>query len=62
MRFPLVPEPDDVVRRGVESFMPDLSGVRILVVEDTEDSLEATSRMLERLGADVLAAGDGVGR
>jgi signal transduction histidine kinase/ActR/RegA family two-component response regulator len=60
LRIPLVPEPEAVVRPPATSRLPDLSGVRILVVEDTDDSLEATVLMLERFGADVLAARDGV--
>jgi signal transduction histidine kinase/CheY-like chemotaxis protein len=60
MRFPLVPEPEEIARPAAGSRLPDLSGVRILVVEDMDDSLEATSLMLERLGADVLAARDGL--
>jgi len=60
MRFPLAPEPEDAARPAASSRLPDLGGVRILVVEDTDDSLEATRLMLERLGADVLAARDGV--
>ena len=37
-----------------------LDGLCILVVEDVEDSREATCLTLERLGADVLTARDGV--
>jgi CheY-like chemotaxis protein len=37
-----------------------LDGLCILVVEDVEDSLEAMRLTLERLGADVLTARDGV--
>ena len=59
LRFPLVPEPEESERPGSDHRSPDLSGIRILVVEDTDDSLEATSLMLARLGADVLAARDG---
>jgi CheY-like chemotaxis protein len=35
-------------------------GLCILVVEDLEDSREATCLMLEALGADVLTANDGI--
>jgi CheY-like chemotaxis protein len=37
-----------------------LDGLRILVVEDAEDSREAICLTLERLGADVLTASNGV--
>ena len=37
-----------------------LDGLRILVVEDTEDAREAVSVMLERFGATVLTASDGI--
>lgn len=37
-----------------------LDGLTILLIEDSEDSLEATRIMLEVLGADVLGARDGV--
>jgi signal transduction histidine kinase/ActR/RegA family two-component response regulator len=37
-----------------------LDGLRILVVEDTEDALEAMCVTLERFGADVVTAKDGV--
>ena len=39
---------------------PPLIGLTILLVEDTEDSLDATSIMLEVLGAHVLQARDGL--
>jgi signal transduction histidine kinase/ActR/RegA family two-component response regulator len=37
-----------------------LDGLRILVIEDTEDALEAMCVTLERFGADVVTAKDGV--
>jgi signal transduction histidine kinase/CheY-like chemotaxis protein len=58
MRFPLVSERELLVRPAMT--LPDLSGVRILVVEDMNDSLEATTLMLKRLGADVSGAVDGI--
>ena len=36
---------------------PDLSGVKVLVVDDEEDSLTTVSRILERRGAEVRATG-----
>ena len=39
---------------------PQLGGLRLLVVEDMDDARDATTVMLERLGADVLSARDGV--
>jgi CheY-like chemotaxis protein len=35
---------------------PDLRGVRVLLVDDEEDSIEIIKRILERSGADVLPA------
>ncbi|MEO5821422.1 MAG: ATP-binding protein [Vicinamibacteraceae bacterium] len=60
VRLPLVAEPAAVARPLSTPQQTEVSGMRILVVEDAEDSREATSRMLERLGAHVVVAGDGV--
>jgi signal transduction histidine kinase/FixJ family two-component response regulator len=43
-----------------ERAAPPFTGLTILLVEDTEDSLDATRVMLEVLGAHVLVARDGV--
>jgi signal transduction histidine kinase/CheY-like chemotaxis protein len=64
IRLPLVegtaapegPGPDSAVTSGLKR----LDGLCILVVEDVEDSREATRLMLEGLGAAVLTARDGV--
>lgn len=60
LRLPLVPEFEDAAQPVASRRLPDLSGVRILVVEDTDDSLEAISVTLQRLGAHILPARDGV--
>jgi signal transduction histidine kinase/CheY-like chemotaxis protein len=61
MRLRLVPEPEQIIRPAAgANAPPTLKGVRILVVEDTADSLEAMTLMLERCGADVLTARDGI--
>jgi signal transduction histidine kinase/ActR/RegA family two-component response regulator len=62
LRFPLVPEPEEVAQ-GVapaRGRIAELTGLRILVVEDGEDALEAMRLTLERLGGNVLTARDGV--
>jgi len=40
--------------------LPDLSGLRVLVVDDTEDSLDLLSSYLTACGAWVVAAADGL--
>ena len=61
IRLPLV---EETAREGPvsagESGLQRLEGLRILVVEDEEDVLEAASVTLERLGATVLTATDGI--
>lgn len=59
INWPLTPIPEapslvaDVNQRA-------LNGLRILVVEDMEDSREVICLMLERFGATVTTAGDGI--
>ena len=60
LRFPLVPEPAQARRPSAVAQRVDLGGVRILLVEGTDDSREATSILLTRLGAEVTAVRDGV--
>jgi hypothetical protein len=62
LQFPLVSEPEEVLFHVVPPSVrvAELTGVDILVIDDVEDALEATRMTLERLGADVLTARDGV--
>ena len=62
VRFPLVGGVSPTEPRfPAESNVPnELEGIRILVVEDMEDSREAARLMLEGLGAEVAVAGDGL--
>lgn len=62
LRFPRVPEVAEVGERetAAPSGVHELADLRVLVIDDVEDALETTCRMLERLGAIVLTAGDGV--
>lgn len=61
MHFPLVAAPVEVPE-PLQSHADDLAmdGLRILVVEDMDDSREALCVMLERFGAHVLTARDGI--
>lgn len=60
--FPLVAEAEAGTGRVSAPSVraPGLSGLRILVVEDVEDARDAACVTLERLGAHVLTARDGV--
>jgi CheY-like chemotaxis protein len=59
--FPLQPARDESIKAGLESgarldeqaFKPDLTGVKVLVVDDEEDSVAIVQRLLERRGAEV---------
>ena len=61
LRFPLVSVPVEALQ-PVQSHPADsaLDGLRILVVEDMEDVRDAMREMIERLGATVVTAGDGI--
>ncbi|MFN2444536.1 MAG: ATP-binding protein [Vicinamibacterales bacterium] len=62
VRFPRVPQSSEQAPEPSAAggrLLDKLDGLRILVVEDMEDSREATRVMLERLGAHVAVAGDG---
>ncbi|MBA2304713.1 MAG: response regulator [Acidobacteria bacterium] len=61
LRFPLVPEAPALEQRSPErsSTQLEFAGLRVLVVEDMPDALEAMCVTLERLGAVVTTARDG---
>jgi signal transduction histidine kinase len=61
LRFPLAASAHDdpPVQRPPQSFSRAIAGLRILVVEDVEDSRDAIRAMLEQLGAVVFVADDG---
>jgi signal transduction histidine kinase/CheY-like chemotaxis protein len=61
LRFPLVAKPEERPEpAGTREMLPkELHGLRILVVEDFDDTRELTCVMLERLGAEVVTAKDG---
>ncbi|MBA3641828.1 MAG: response regulator, partial [Acidobacteria bacterium] len=62
IRLPLATEALLLPPSGAErsALLQELHGLRILVVEDMDDTLDATRAMLETLGADVIAARDGL--
>jgi signal transduction histidine kinase len=61
LRFPLVADAEAPTDPGT-AIPParQLGGVRVLVVEDMADARETTSLMLERFGAEVVTAKDGI--
>ena len=62
LRFPLVPDSaraESVAKPQRQNSLRALEGLRILVVEDNEDSRDAIQMMLEHVGAEVSLAGDG---
>ncbi|HEY0874890.1 MAG TPA: ATP-binding protein [Vicinamibacterales bacterium] len=61
IRLPWVAETPDVLQRSKPeaTFRDELSGVRVLVVEDAEDARDTARAMFEHLGAAVLVAADG---
>lgn len=62
IRLPLATEAPSLPPSSAERspLLQELNGLRILVVEDMDDTLDATRAMLEILGADVIAARDGL--
>lgn len=52
--------PQSVPETALQGDLPDLSGLTVLVVDDTADGRELVKRMLEECGATVLAAGGAV--
>ncbi len=62
IRFPLATEALSLPPRDAERspLLQKLDGLRILVVEDMDDTRDATRAMLEALGADVVVASDGL--
>lgn len=62
LRFPRVEAPTQAPSSTspASKCLPDIHGVRVLVVEDADDARESTRLMLERLGADVRVAVDGL--
>jgi signal transduction histidine kinase/ActR/RegA family two-component response regulator len=63
IQFPRVMEADQAWRAipsGKDPVLQTLAGRRVLLVEDTDDTRETTRLMLERFGADVVEARDGL--
>jgi signal transduction histidine kinase len=63
IRFPLAPVSDhapSAMPTAKNALLRELDGLRVLVVEDMDDAREATRLILERLGAEVIVARDGV--
>ena len=61
IRLPLVDGTVDVLpEAGKTKGLADLDGLRMLLVEDAQDSREAIRATLERLGAKVVTANDGI--
>jgi signal transduction histidine kinase/CheY-like chemotaxis protein len=61
IRLPLVNPAVEVLQEGATANgLTDLDGLRMLLVEDGQDSREAIRATLERLGAEVLTANDGI--
>ena len=60
IRLPLAPTAAEVPEAVEQGPQLDLTGLRLLVVEDMDDTREATTAMLRRLGAEVLMAEDGL--
>lgn len=58
--FPQVPEPAPAAGRDKEATAPPLAGIRkVLLAEENAKLLSVAKAMLERMGMEVLAAGDG---
>ena len=60
IRLPLAAHVSGIPEPTIRTPKHELAGLRLLVVEDMDDARETTSTMLERLGADVLTARDGI--
>src|SRR5262249_15158741 len=63
IRLPLAPESDHELLPATKArhdLRHELNGLRLLVVEDMDDARETTRLILERLGADVMVAKDGL--
>jgi signal transduction histidine kinase/CheY-like chemotaxis protein len=60
IRLPLATGVSEIPGSVASPSQQQLKGLRLLVVEDMHDALETTRAMLERVGADVLTAQDGI--